>query len=77
MIIKSVLMVVAAWYRGCMDDFKDVVNIDKDYTGCRYQTWNGRKRLWCLCDSDMCNGVSIKSLAMGMFMSSSTHILPA
>ncbi len=50
-------------YRGCTDGWNKVDELDFDYIGCRNHTWNGMSRLWCLCDSDKCNGDSLNDLA--------------
>ena len=48
-----------AVYRGCFDGFSSVVDLKNDYVGCQNQTWNNRHRLWCLCDTDLCNGYHV------------------
>ncbi len=54
---------ISALYRGCTDGWNKVDELDFDYVGCRNHTWNGMSRLWCLCDSDRCNGDSLNDLA--------------
>ena len=45
-------------YRGCADGNRYPRSLDKNYIGCKRQSygqWNNTKPIWCLCDSDMCN----------------------
>jgi len=32
------------------------------YSGCRNQTWNNRNLRWCVCNSSLCNGVSLEAM---------------
>lgn len=48
-------IVAIATYRGCFDGFSSVVDLTDDYLGCRSQTWNNKRRQWCLCNTDLCN----------------------
>lgn len=48
-------IVAIATYRGCFDGFSSVVDLTDGYLGCRTQTWNNKRRQWCLCNTDLCN----------------------
>ncbi|ELT98540.1 hypothetical protein CAPTEDRAFT_205745 [Capitella teleta] len=51
-----------AIYRGCFSYFEDATGLDFGYTGCHNQTWNNKNLVWCLCDSDLCNGQSFRRM---------------
>ena len=53
----------AAIYRGCTDGFTDVPSLQHSYVGCRNQTWNNRNLRWCICNTTLCNGDSLESMA--------------
>ena len=53
----------AAIYRGCTDGFSDVPSLEYSYVGCRNQTWNNRNLRWCVCNTSLCNGVSLETMA--------------
>jgi len=54
---------LTAIYRGCTDGFSDVPTLEHSYIGCRNQTWNNRNLRWCICNTSLCNGVSLEAMS--------------